>query len=310
MKKQIFIIVLLLVFLFMTSIIMGATIPKNRIPSDVQWLIHFDMNKFKTTHLFEQMQKREKPFQITKKVDKLNKTFKIDVFKDIDSVTVFGKEGREENTAVLVSGNLDKEHLLWLLGIAESHDEEAYGQFTIHYWDDDEVGAFVDDRTVLIAGSETSIKDTLDVIAGKGKDISSSPLMSYIKDISSDAYISAVVDDISSMMKGHGPRILRQSGRAFFTAMEKNQNINLKLFLDVGTAEVAKNMEQVIRGMIAMVNLYENETLKDLKIQDALNITQKDNTIQMELNYPVEELTSKALERKMKDLFHMSAVVF
>ena len=62
MKKQIVIIVLLLVFLFMTTMIMGMAIPKNRIPSDVQWLIHFDMNKFKTTHLFEQLKKSDKPF--------------------------------------------------------------------------------------------------------------------------------------------------------------------------------------------------------------------------------------------------------
>lgn len=309
MKKQLFLIVLLFVLLFMTTLILGATIPKNQIPSDIQWLIHFDMNKFKSTYLYEQVQKNDKPLIFNRKLDRLNKTFKIDIFKDIKSVTVFGKEGREENTAVLISGNVDREHLLWLLGIAESHEEEAYGKFTIHHWDDDEVGVIVDDQTILIGGSESTIKATLDVIAGKRQDISSSPLMSIIKDISGEAYISAVIDNISSLMRGEGPRILKEAGRAFFTVMEKNKNINLKLSLDVGSKDVADNMEQIIRGMIAMANLYENETLKDLKIQDAINIIKKDKTIQMELTYPVEELRSKALERKMKDLFQMSALI-
>ncbi|MBN2245977.1 MAG: hypothetical protein JW755_09040, partial [Candidatus Aminicenantes bacterium] len=142
------------------------------------------------------------------------------------------------------------------------------------------------------------------------QNISSAPIMSYFKDISGDSFISAVIEDISSLMKGSGPRILKQSGRAFFTAWEKAQNINLKLSLDVGSKEVAENMQQVIKGMIAMANLYENETLKDLNLQDAIKIFQKDNTIQMELIYPVEELRSKAFERKIKDLFQMSALVF
>lgn len=309
MKKQAFLIVLLFVLLFMTTLVFGENIQKNRIPADVDWLIHFDMDKFKTTSLFELLEKNEKNFKFRGKSDDLQRKFKIDIYNDIDGITVFGKGGDEDNTAVMISGNIDQKHLRSLLDFADDHEEEAYGQFTIHSWDDDEVGVFVDDHTILISESQTTIKDTLDVISGKKQNISSAPIMSYFKDISGDSFIAAVIDDISSLMKGSGPRILKQSGRAFFTAWEKAQNLNLKLSLDVGSKEVAENMQQVIKGMIAMANLYENETLKDLKLQDAIKIFQKDNTIQMELTYPVEELRSKALERKMKDLFQMSSLI-
>jgi len=309
MKKQAFLIVLLFVLLFMTTLVFGANIQKDLIPADVDWLIHFDMDKFKTTNLFELLEKNERDFKFRKKSNDLQRKFKIDIYKDIDSITVFGKGGDEDNTAVLISGNIDQKHLRSLLDFADDHVEEAYGKFTIHRWDDDEAGVFVDDHTILISGSQTTIKDTLDVISGKKQNISSAPIMAYFKDISGDSFIAAVIEDISSLMKGSGPRILKQSGRAFFTAWEKAKNLNLKLSLDVGSKEVAENMQQVIKGMIAMANLYENETLKDLKLQEAIKIFQKDNTIQMELTYPVEELRSKALERKMKDLFQMSALI-
>ena len=310
MKKQAFLIVLLFVLLFMTTLVFGANIQKNRIPADVDWLIHFDMNKFKTTSLFELLEKNEKDFKFRRKSDDLQRKFKIDIYNDIDCITVFGKGGDEDNTAVFISGNIDQKHLRSLLDFADDHEEETYGQFTIHRWDGDEAGVFVDDHTILISGSQTTIKDTLDVISGKKQNISSAPIMSYFKDISGDSFIAAVIEDISSLMKGSGPRILKQSGRAFFTAWEKAQNINLKLSLDVGSKEVAENMQQVIKGMIAMANLYENETLKELKLQDAIKIFQKDNTIQMELTYPVEDLRSKALEKKMKDLFQMSSLIY
>jgi hypothetical protein len=85
---------------------------------------------------------------------------------------------------------------------------------------------------------------------------------------------------------------------ALFLALEKNDNLKLKLKMTTDTVDTAKNIEQIVRGLIAMVKLnQEGKTgtagkpgLQKLQILENLQIQVNGNILNMELSYPTNEL--------------------
>lgn len=298
MKKAIIFIVAIILALLLCSEVLAVDIQKSVVPADAMWVINIDMKKFTATRLHELMMKDEATVKIRKKTARLFKLYRFDPLKDIANITIFGKGKDEEDAVVYVEANFDKEHLIGLIEGETGYQEIPYGKYTVYKWGRDDFGVFVSDKAILFSENEEAIKTALDVADGKKENISSSPMMKYVKAIPSDAFLMAIADNISSLVGKHDKAVmLKKTGMASFAIMEKKDDVALDLKFTTETSEDANNVEQMIKGLIAFANLQLKEEKDILELLKRLHISIDGTKVQIGFSYPVEKLLNILLGR-------------
>jgi hypothetical protein len=308
MKKAVIIMVTVILAMFFCCELMAVNLQKSIVPAEASWVIHFDLEKFAATQIGDHMLKEEDVLGIGKKNDNFYKKYKINLKEDIDGITVFGMGKGEKNIVACLQGNFDRDYLLGLLKEEESHKEIPYGKYTIHNWDEDEYGVFADEHLVLMGPNEEAIKLALDVMAGKKANISSSPMNEYLKEIPSNAFMAALVDDISALAGGKSKVfIIKKTESAMFSLAEIKENFNIRLNFTVKTLEDAQNMENVLRGLISLANMQLEEMKTEFKVPEDIVITTKGKKVYVEMNYPSKALLDIAMGKTKFSALHFIA---
>jgi hypothetical protein len=308
MKKAVIIMVTVILAMFFCCELMAATLQKTIIPVEASWVIHFDLEKFAATQIGNYMLNEQDALGFGKKNSRFKEKYRIDLLEDIDGITVFGFGKGEKNIVACLQGNLNQDYLLELLGAEETHKEIPHGKYTIHNWDRNEYGVFASDKLALIGPNQDMIKLTLDVIAGKKANISSSPMNDYINEIPSNAFMAAMARDISSLAEGKSKVfIIKKTESAMFSLAEIKENFNIRLNFTVKTLEDAQNMENVLRGLISLANMQLEEMKTGFKVPEDIVIATKGKKVFMEMNYPSKALLDIALGKTKFSAFHLIA---
>ena len=293
MKKAVVLFLTVLLVLMFCCQLKASSLQKSIVPAEALWVVHVDLIKFKASRLGDIVLNEIDALGLKDKIGHFKKQFKMDLLNDIEGVTAIGLGKDEEDIVVCLKGNINKDFLLGLLGMEDSHQEIPYGKYTLHNWDKDEFGAFVDDDLVLIAHNKNALMRVLDVISGKKADISSSSLMAYLKKVPSNAFVSAMVKDISAIAKGETKVfIFKKMKSALLTLAEVKENLDLRLDFMVDTIEDANNIENAIKGLIALANMHLSEEDSALRIPKNIVISTKKNKVQIELVYPTDDLVN------------------
>ncbi len=308
MKKLIYLFVILLTLFFLVEL-KASTLQRSIIPEEADWVIHFDVEKLKSTPYGEHLLDTENILGLRKKNAQFKDHYQINILEDIKGVTVYGYGNDEENTVLCLQGTFDQEYLLGLLADEESHREIQHNKFIIHGWDRHEFGVFVSDNLVLLAQDETAIKKALDVIAGKKPNVSSSSLVSYVNKITPDVFFTAMAKDISKMAEHESDVfIFRKAESALFTLTDEKDNIKFVVDFTVKTVEDAKNMESVIRGLVSLASMQLEESQREILLPlEKMTIFTEGKNIRVELSYPAQELMDILMGKKHIFLFHKLA---
>ena len=234
-----------------------GTIPSSVVPEGARWVAHLDMEKFVATSLYGFLEKDGK-FEI--KSRDLNRWFKIDVPKDVTGVTVLGLGPDDKQAVIVVAGKFDKPGLLALIALDKEHQETPYGAYTLYSTGSDEYGAFINDNLIVISENRQAIEKVLDAAGGKAKNYSASTLNAALKDVPSTAFLSGVLPDLSGLSHMNSQsKILEKASGLFFLAQEKEGILQVRLQVTADSPENAKNMLDLVQGIIAMGRLSGNE---------------------------------------------------
>jgi hypothetical protein len=275
------------------------------VPADALWVLHLDMEKFASSALFRMLTEAGGGPNIQQKTEQFSEKFKMDPFKDLRAVTVFGRGGAGQEPVVAVSGNLDKDHLLGLLKAESSTKETPYGKYTLYSWEGEHFGVFVNDNLALITEKEADIKSALDALDGKTKNVSASPLVARLQKESADAIAVFALADIAGLTGGGKgaaasheiPAVLSQMQSATGAISETGDNLNLKIEIGAASDQVANNIEQAIRGIIALVNLQFADGDAQL-LTRGINVKVDGERVRIDASYLVPELTKILKDRK------------
>lgn len=307
-KAVIFFVIILLTFFFLCEL-KATPLQKSIIPADSDWVIHFDVEKFISTRIGDQLLNNENILGLRNKNDLFIEKYQIDILNDINGVTIYGFGKDRRNIVTCLRGNFDRDYLLGLLAVERSHREIPHGKFTIHKWNYHEFGAFADDHLALLAQDETAIKEALDVIAGKKANITASSLMSYLNEIPSNAFFAALAKDISELA-GLETKVfvLKKTESTLYTLSEEKENIHMILNITAKTLEDAKNMESIIRGLISLATMQMEEADISVRLhQEEIKIATEGKRVRVETFYPVKELVEILLGRVKFFPFHIPA---
>jgi hypothetical protein len=280
-----------------------GTLPTSVIPDGARWVAHLDMEKFIATKLYEYLEKDGK-FDI--KSRDLNRWFKIDVPKDITGLTIFGLDPGDKQAVFAVAGKFDKAGLLAQLALDKEHQETPYGAYTLYSTGSDEYGAFINDGLIVFSENREAIEKVLDTAAGKTKSFASSKLNASFKDVSSGAFLSGVVEDLSGLGKGiNQSKFVGKASMMFFLAQEKQDNLQVRVQVTADTPESAKNMADMAQGFIALVRLGQGEGpgAVPASLVEGLRVKLDGKTVRLELDMPSREVANMASRGRGLDFF-------
>jgi len=268
-----------------------GTIPSSIVPEGARWVAHLDMEKFVATKLYEFLDKDGR-FEIKKR--DIDRWLQIDPAKDITGVTVFGFEpGGKGQIVVAVAGKFDKARLLTLLDLAEDHTETPYGAYTVHSTGDDGYGAFINDGLIVLSEDRMAVEKVLDTAGGKLKNFAGSALNASLKDVPASAFLSGVLPNLSALSEMNSQsKILEKASGLFFLAQEKQDALQLRLQVTADTPENAKNMADLVQGLIAMGRLGGNEgdMARIASVLDGLQVKLDGKVLRLDFERPSREI--------------------
>jgi len=290
-KTALFAAALLAAALFLAVPAYPGTIPSTVVPEGARWVAHLDMEKFVATKLYGFLEKDGK-FQI--KSRDLDRWLKIDVPRDITGVTVIGfGDGTKGDAAVVVNGKFDKPKLLSMLALDEDHKEIAHGAYTIYSTGDDEYGAFVNDNLVVLSESREAIQSVLDTAAGKTQNFAKSSLSASLKEVPAGAFLSGVMPDLTGLSRMNSQsKVLEQASGLFFLAQEKQDTLLVRLQVTAVSPESAKNIADIVQGIIAMGRMGGNEgdMAKIASLLDGLQVKLEGKVLRLDFERPSQEI--------------------
>jgi hypothetical protein len=271
------------------------------VPPDVQWAFHIDMQRLTSSTMFKGLLEEKGPAKMKGKADQFLGKLKIDPIKDLKGITVFGRGQKDEDAVVALKGKFDKPHLLGLIKAEENHKEIPYEKYTIYSWDDDDFGAFAADDLILLSESEAAIKAALNTLEKGKKEVSAFPFLARVMKESPNAIFVAAVNSISGLVGERSkPVILSKMRQAGGSLSESGENVNLKVSIATESAQVAKDVEQAIRGLIAMANLQLDNT-EAQSFAQSIKIDVDGENVRIDASYPAKKLMGLA-RGKVKNL--------
>jgi len=309
MKKVIIILAAVTLALLFCLSAGASSLQVSIVPSDAVWMLHLDIEKYASSQLYKLLSDKEDTAGINQKAGAFFEKFQIEPFKDLKGITIYGRGKGDEDAVVAISGNFDKPHLLGLVKAETGAKEFPYGKYTIYNWDNSDFGVFATDSLILLAEQEGSLKSALDALDGKIGNIASSPLMAQIKKESADAMVVGAAADISTLAGEHEKSALLGKIRAASCSIaEKGEVFNLKIDIGAESAQIAKELEQAIRGLIAFGNLQLAETTEVRTLLQGIDIALDGEKIRIALSYPIAKLSE--MLKGLKGLPHASIGTF
>ena len=235
----------------------AGNLPENLIPEGTRWVAHLDMEKFVSTQLFKLLD-MENGLQINNR--DITRMLKIDFFKDITGLTVFGFGPEGKRGVFLAAGRFDKKRLLTLAELSDNLKEIAYGGNIIYTTDHNEYGAFVNDGLIAFGERREDIERVLDAASGKARNFAGSALNASLKAASSGSFLSGVFEDLSGLDADfRESKFMGKAKGLTFLAQEKQDTLQIHLQVTADSPESAKDMAEIAQGLLAMARLSRNE---------------------------------------------------
>ena len=292
MKKATVIIATLAAIALLGAVpVFPGTIPSSIVPETAKWVVHLDMEKFVATGLYGYLEKDGK-FEI--KSRDLDRWFKMDVPKDIKGVTVFGLGPGDEADRLRRRRQVRQGRASspWSRPKRTTR-RPPYGAYTLYSSGERRIRRLHQRQPLVFSEGRAAIEKVLDTAGGKAKNFAGTPLSASLKEVPAGAFLSGVLPDLSGLGKEFGQsKVLDKASGLFFLAQEKKDTLLVRLQVTAESPESAKNMADVVQGLIAMGRLGGNEgdMAKIASLLDGLQVKLDGKVLRLDFERPSKEI--------------------
>ena len=282
----------------------AASLPETAVSDGTNWIFHLNPSRFWQANAGDRILE-EMPDEARSNLKELEKFFGSEPLNALDGITLFGPDENEENAAVVLQGDFDRERILNLVHLAEKHSTEEYGDRTIHKWEsksDGEMryGVFAANDTIILSRAKPPLTNALDVFDGEAPSIARGELSNLIGEVPEDAFMVSGVRGISRLATDHGRAALLKNVESLSTyAAERNCVLKLAGRLRASDGQAAERMAHTVRGIISLALLNPDVAESDLvPILEAIVVKTEGRELLLALDYPSDEFF--AIIQKMR----------
>jgi hypothetical protein len=276
---------------------------RERLPADVDFVLHFDLEGLKRTELWLRVAAKaggEHRFSAEiEELDELEERFGIDPFTDVRAVTLFKTKGEEEPTVILFSATEKVDEALIRFQAEPGYARVVESGIELHTWksEDDGETAYAylhaksgPERVVVLAKNKKSAVRAARVLRGEEPShLQSGTLLTLAPAPGSFLYLAAAkiphLDEFppASRVFGLAQGIQVDLGEA-------GGFLRGHLGLTTGSPEDALNVSNVINGLISLGRL-TGEKLGDLlELLTGFRINTRGSEVTLDFEYGVARL--------------------
>jgi hypothetical protein len=300
MKLTYYIFASLLVF---HPVVYGDALNKKHVAPDAKWLLHLDCENLRGTKVGEFLMDKF----VTKAVADATSEMDFDasnVLQRVTSITAYGtdfKKGPEVNAVLLV--HADAEIQKAVVGMLEAQllanadgpveKDEADGA-KVYTFGKEVLISPEKGGTFILSKSRSQIDKARELLAEKRTSLATSKAFSEFPAIANSFFFLGVAeaptepDTFPAQAK-----VLQMADGGRVALGEKADQLFLNLALRGKTAEVTKQIQQVLEGMVALVTLGQPDNAELMELAKSTKVSATDQMVMVNLEYP----TAKALSR-------------
>lgn len=274
----------------------SAPLHRADVIADPVWVLHVDADGLRPTTLgkyfFSELAKPE----TQKKLAAFQAIFNFDPTRDVHGVTLYGVSKAEQDGVVLVYADFDATRLNVLAEGAKEHAATNYGSCTIHSWLDEKravtngvkprIYAAIHGKTVIFARKQAHVAEALDVLEGKKPNLSAS--RQFAKLDQGTAFIQAAARKPELPTGDPNSAVLKQSNMATLLVGETKGNVEANLMLDTDTADIARQLETIGKGLIGLMTIQKDKP-QSQKLAEFLSVKSEGATATLRLALPAND---------------------
>ena len=276
----------------------GPLQPLN-VMNDPVWVVHLDLDAFRQTSIGKQLlAELDKP-QAQQKLETFQTVFNLDPRKDLHGVTLYSASKSESDGVAMAYGNFDAARLLTLVQANQDYEATAHGTNKIHSWIDEKkkskdgnqrtFGAIYGGKVLILGQKENRIAEALDVLNGKQQNLSTNETFAQLSAGGSGVFLTGGARALELPGNDPGATVLKQAKLIWLNARENQDKAELKLTLETASAETAKQLGDVCRGLVAVLGL-QTDNPEAMKLAKAIAVDQDAANVLAKLSLPSVDL--------------------
>jgi hypothetical protein len=268
------------------------------VPADVKWMVHFDMEKFRSSHLHDFLMEESFTRSFRKWNDRLNRELKMDVLRDMASITLYNAGLEEETIIGCFRGKFDKDYILGKIREATDLEEIVSGAHTLLHWDHREYAVFTDRDLVLYSNDRWAIENALKSISGRQENLMEGTDISH--SVPKDAVMFAYIEN-PQMLLGipAKSRFLDKIVTVLYHVSEQGDMVKSFLRMEAGSKEDAENLRDIFKGLMAVTRMQFSQEYDVMKFMENVRFKITGSTMEIEMEAPADEIF-QLLRDKMK----------
>jgi hypothetical protein len=277
--------------------------------ADPVWVLHVDCDALKQAALGKAlMAELEKP-EAEKKFAAVQAIFNVDPRKDLHGVTIYGATKAESDGVVVAYADFDAARLVTLVQANKDYESTKHGANTIHSWIDEKkkekdgvkprtYGAIYKGKVLILGQKETRVAEALDVMDGSKPNLTGSAQFAQLG-ANGGGFIIGAARKLDLPGNDPGATVLKQAKAFWLNVGESQGRAEVKLNLEAEDAEVAKQMGDVCRGLVALLTLQKDKP-EAVKLAQGLTISQAEKTVSAKLSLPAEDVVAMIKDKVAK----------
>lgn len=270
--------------------------------ADPVWVLHVDCDALKQTSLGKALlAELDKP-EAQKKFAAMKAVFNVDPRKDLHGVTLYGAAKSEADGVVVAYADFDAARLVTLVEANKDYESTKHGAHTIHSWIDEKkkekdgvkprtYGAIYKGKVLIIGQKETRVAEALDVMDKSKPNLTTSTQFARLGADTERGFIIGAARKLDLPGNDPGATVLKQSKAFWLNVGESQGRAEAKLSLEAEDAEVARQMGDVCRGLVAIMTLQKDKP-EAVKLAQGLAISQEERTVSARLSLPAEDVVT------------------
>lgn len=275
----------------------AAPFAPQHVSADAQWVVHLDLDAWRTTELGERVKERMLNRQaVVSRIEQIKEITGVDVAEDSHGITLYSDQYRPRHGVALVYIAADEAKIAKALADRENYQTSKQGDLTVHSWTAKRNGerhpvsmAFAEGEMVAISNSPAAVAAAVAVlgdksasIAGKKSPLAAKPEEGSVLLIRADGVAGANLPARSPMVK--------QIESVSVSLGQQQDDSHFSVRIATLDAEVAESIEDIVEGFAAVVRLRRPEDKDAQLIIDGLKADSRDRVVEISWHAPAKEV--------------------
>jgi hypothetical protein len=285
----------------------GDQLRKDRLPADVDFVMHLDLEGLKSTGLWKLAQEGKDFHAELDELKEVEERFGMNPLTDVRAITLYKVQEEEDPTVVLLSTSAKVDAALARLRGEAGYKRLSEGKIELHTWkernqDDENVFAYLHgsggERVVVLASKRESALHAARVLRGEDISLASSGTgLTVAPAAGSFLYVSAA--DLSSLDDfAPASHVLGLAQGLQFDVGEAGGLLQAHVGLAAADADKAFHLSNTVNGLISLAYLAGQELGEVIELLSGLKVRAQGAKVTMDFEFELARLVEilRALE--------------